>query len=93
MPRPYRNHSRALQCVPCGDLRTAAAQGQLLQRVVEWQTNLRGIPSTRELCGHGLTPADLHPEAIETQRPRPVGLGMRLVPESVARLAGAAAGA
>ena len=61
------------------------------ERVVERQPDLRGIPSARQLRGHGLTPADLHPEAIEAQRARPVGLGMRLVAEAVARLARAAA--
>jgi hypothetical protein len=77
--------------MPCRNLRPATTQGQLLQRVVERQTDLCGIPTSRELRGHGLTPADLHSEAIETQRPRPVGLRMRLVAESVARLARAAA--
>ena len=82
-----------LQRMSRRDLRAAAPQRQLLERVVERQADLRGVPPSRQQRGDGLAPGDLHAEAIEAQCLRPIGLRMRLVPESVASLTGAAAGA
>ena len=79
--------------MPRRDLRAAAPQRQFLERVVERQADLRGVPPSRQLRGDGLAPGDLHAEAIEAQCLRPIGLWMRLVPESVASLTGAAASA
>ena len=75
------------------DLRAAAPQRQFLERVLERQAGLRGVPPSRQQRGDGLTPGNLHAEAIEAQCLRPIGLRMRLVPESVASLTGAAASA
>src|SRR6185436_14072943 len=58
----------------------------------ERQADLRGVPPSRQQRGDGLAPGDLHAEAIEAQRLRPIGLRMRLVAESVASLTGAATG-
>ena len=79
--------------MPRSDLRAPPAQGQLLQRVVERQAHLCGVPSPSEVRGNGLAPADFHAEAVEAESTRPVDFGMCLVPESVARLARATTGA
>jgi hypothetical protein len=79
--------------MPRRDLCATTPQRQFLERVVERQADLRGVPAARQLRGDGLAPGDLHPETIEAQCLRPIGLRMRLVAESVASLAGTAAGA
>jgi hypothetical protein len=79
--------------VPRRNLGAPPAHGQLLQRVVERQAHLGGVPSPSEVRGSGLAPADLHTKAVEAEGSRTVGLGMRLVAEAVTSLARATTGA
>jgi hypothetical protein len=73
--------------MPRSDLRSPTTERELLERVVERQAHLCGVPSPSEVRGNGLAPADFHAEAVEAESTRPVDFGMCLVPESVARLA------
>ena len=70
-----------------GDLCAATTLRQDVEGVLERQAHLLGIPSSCEACGYLLPVIDLHSEAIEAQRARPIGKRFGLVAEAVSRLA------
>ena len=65
------------QRLACGDLRATALTIQPVQGLAQRQIRLVGVPSSGNPRGNRLATADLHPEALETERARP--LGRRLV--------------
>jgi hypothetical protein len=84
--------ARYIQSVAGGDLGAAAAARQLVQRILERQAHLSGVPTAGELLGRAAPAIDLHPEAVEAQGARTLP-SLRLdpvCPEAIARLFGAA---
>ena len=82
-PRTWRTYNpgagtglQIAQCVPRGDLSSTPAPGERAQRGFERKLRLLGVPAASHARGDVLTPRDLHPEAVEAERPWPHGCGV-----------------
>ena len=72
--------------MPRGDLRAPAAACQLLQRLLERQARLLGIPAAGTLRRRSLAAVQLHSKTGETERQRPILIRFAIVGlESVTR--------
>ena len=60
-----------VECVACGDLCPTTTTGERAEGGVERKLCLLSVPAAGHACRHVLTPRDLHPEAVEAERPRP----------------------
>src|SRR5256885_5414133 len=73
----------------CGNLSATPPTAESLEFPRQRELGLRGIPPARELRRHRAAAVDLHPEAIEAERLRPIDAGIVLLAaaEPVARFA------